>query len=428
MLTVAYLANQFPAAVEPYVKHEVEALRELGVPVITGSVSEAHRNDGEVAPDIVLRPIRAMALGRALWTSLRRWSRISGFVMRVLFHGQEGPIRRFKALVHTLLGASYAVQLEGRRIEHIHAHHGFSASWIAMVAARLLGVDFSMTLHGSDVLLHRAYLDVKLQHCKFCLTVSEYNRKFLVNHYPEADVRKILVARLGVEIPEAGLLRNAVCPDRAQPFRMLAVGRLQAVKDHAFLVQACAQLQDHGLDFRCEIAGDGPERGRLELLIHELGIENRVTLLGHTSAEQTDSLYRQADLVVLTSRSEGIPLVLMEAMARRRLVLAPNITGIPELVVSGKTGFLYEPGFMEDFVGQVMKICRVAGGHNPPGSVCPPESVQSLDWIRHSARLYVSHNFNREKNLRFFTDLFLQRLTGAQSKDLPHACSVLQQI
>jgi glycosyltransferase involved in cell wall biosynthesis len=443
VLTIAYLANQFPVAVEPYVKDEIDALRLRGVHVIAGSVDKVRgEHDENLGPDILLRPTRRSVLAEAIWLCVRRWRRIAGLIVRVVFRGSEGPIRRAKALLQTLLGACYAVRLQGRGVEHIHVHHGFSASWIAMTAARLLGIDFSMTLHGSDVLLHRAYLDVKLQNCKFCLTISEYNRRFLAKHYPEIETTKILVARLGVEIPRVSVSNTFTWHNEAAPFRMLAVGRLHPVKDHAFLVRACARLRDQGLDFCCEIAGEGPERHRLESLIRELGLEKRVMLLGHASAEKTNSLYLRADLVVMTSRSEGIPLVLMEAMARGKLVLAPAITGIPELVTSGQTGFLYKPGSMTDFIKQLTKMPGLVGKgfsythhrdqeegtHQTQSSTVSHCSTQFMQWIQHAARVQVSQNFNRKKNLQFFTDEFLQRVTPAQSKDLPYASSVLQQI
>jgi glycosyltransferase involved in cell wall biosynthesis len=442
MLSVAYLANQFPAAVEPYVTEEIEELRRHGIRVITGTVTRAREGKIRGSPDVVLRPVEGLVLARAVWMCVWRWRRIADLIARVLFHGQEGPIPRVKALLHTLLGACYAVRLEGHGVEHIHAHHGFSASWIAMAAARLLDLDFSMTLHGSDLLLHRAYLDVKLRNCALCLTISEYNRAFIATYYPEIELAKVVVARLGVEIPEAGFPKSIARCNGAEPLRILAIGRLHAVKDHAFLVRACSHLQAQGLDFHCEIAGEGPERRRLEPLIRELELERRVTLLGHIPPEQTDLLYRRADLVVLTSRSEGIPLVLMEAMARGKLVVAPAITGIPELVIAGKTGFLYQPGSMRDFLEQVMEIsCLLRKSplvapethekwaiNDVPSRPNANDSANRLDWVGHAARVQVCHNFNRRKNLQSFTDVFLRRVSPPPGKDLPHASSVLQQI
>ena len=276
-------------------------------------------------------------------------------ILRVIFRGQEGPLQRGKALLHTLLGACYAVLLKPERVEHIHVHHGYFGSWIGMAAARLLGVGFSMTLHGSDLLLHATYLDEKLAHCSFCLTVSEYNRRYILDHYPgvqagEAD--RVAARSRSVQSPASDHVKAL---QRARlGSRLLAVGRLHAVKDHAFLLRACAELYQRGVDFECSIAGAGPERRRLQSLIRKSGLEDRVTLLGHVARGQVPSLYERADVVVLTSRSEGLPLVLMEAMARGKLVLAPAITGIPELVVAGKTGFLYEAGSLDDFVARLM--------------------------------------------------------------------------
>ena len=152
MLTVAYLANQFPSTVEPYVTEEIEELRRRGVRVIPGSVRKPQPGEGsESVPEILLQPFRVITVLRALWLCVVRWSRISSLIARVVFRGKEGPVTRVKALAHTFLGACYAVRLEGRGVDRIHVHHGYFGSWIAMAAARLLGVEFSMTLHGSGV-------------------------------------------------------------------------------------------------------------------------------------------------------------------------------------------------------------------------------------------------------------------------------------
>lgn len=297
-----------------------------------------------------------------------------------------------------------------------------------------------MTLHGSDLLLEaRNYLDVKLENCKFCLTISEYNRQHILNRYPAVSAAKVLVSRLGVEADDrAGL--PAVRPESGRrQLALLAVGRLHAVKDHAFLVRACAELRTRGVDFECSIAGEGPERRRLESLIEKCGLEGRVTLLGHVAREQMNSLYDRADVVVLTSRSEGIPLVLMEAMARGKIVLAPDITGIPELVIAGKTGFLYEPGSLGDFVSRLLMIRSLVQAHGLPD--CRDESAYAfqrhvasagqLDWMRHAARVQVRLNFNRSKNLEAFAGLFLQQIVRQQiisQEGIHHEDSLLQQI
>jgi colanic acid/amylovoran biosynthesis glycosyltransferase len=427
VLTVAYLANQFPSAVEPYVAEEVEELRRRGVRVITGSVRKTREPNREYRAnaEIVLQSLSTMVVLRAVWLCLQRWRTTASLILRVMFRGREGVPQRGKALLHTLLGACYAVMIKAEGVEHIHIHHGYFGSWVGMAAARLLGVGFSMTLHGSDLLLHATYLDEKLAHCSFCLTVSEYNRRYILDHYPGVQPGKLIVARLGVDVcPRESVTR----PTRGSGLTLLAVGRLHAVKDHAFLLRACAELYQRGVDFECSIAGAGPERRRLQSLIRKSGLEDRVTLLGHVARGQVPSLYERADVVMLTSRSEGLPLVLMEAMARGKLVLAPAITGIPELVLSGKTGFLYEVGSLDDFVAQLMLIRSLL--HAPDRRSLHPymlTAAKHLDWVRHAARVQVRHNFNRKNNLESFGGLFIRRI-AAQAGRLPHENSVLQQV
>lgn len=431
MLKVAYLANEFPSPVEPYVGDEIAELRSRGVQVISGSVrTPGPRGEGlfpENEPDVVLQSLTFGIFLRAAWLCLRRWRKLSGLIVRVICRGYEGPIVRIKALLHTSLGACYAVLLAEHEVDHIHAHHGYFGSWIAMTAARLLNVGFSMTLHGSDLLVHASYLDSKLENCSFCLTISEYNRRYIVEQYPQIDGKKIVVSRLGVEIPPS--CRAAVPNSATRALSLLSVGRLHAVKDHAFLIRSCAQLRTRGLDFECLIAGNGPERSRLDSLIRRLGLERHVTLLGHVEHKQMDSLYGRADIVVLTSRSEGIPLVLMEAMAREKIVLAPAMTGIPELIFPGKNGFLYQPGSMGDFLAQVLLIqslLQAEGKRDQEFSLLFSLSKQ-LDWMRHAARVQILHNHNRAKNLATFADLFIRRITPRTESAL-HEDTVLQQI
>jgi glycosyltransferase involved in cell wall biosynthesis len=423
MLTVAYLANQYPAAVEAYVGEEIGELRRRGVNVVAGSVRRAGTArdatiDEPSAAVLHLQPVRMRTLLRALALVVKRWRQISSLVARVLLEGKESPWLRLKALSHTWLGACYAVLLRERGVDHIHVHHGYFGSWIAMVAARLLGIEFSMTLHGSDLLVHGIYLDTKLKNCQSCITISSYNRHYILEHFPEIELQKIIVSRLGVDATPAEASR--VAPGLHGNFNLLAVGRLHAVKDHAFLVHACARLRDSGLDFQCAIAGEGPERRHLELLIRNHRLQDRFTLLGHTAQPELHALYLDANLVVLTSRSEGIPLVLMEAMVRGKIVLAPAITGIPELVIPGKTGFLYEPGNLDDFAQRICLLQSLMQSKNHA-------SPNRLNWIRHAARVQILRNFSRQENLTRFGGAFLN-LIAPHDWSSSHEDPVLQQI
>lgn len=419
MPTIAYLANQFPVPVEPYVMEEIRELRRRGVRVISGSVRRPaapnqHAND---SVDICLEPVHLRTSLRALFLIAKRWKAISPFVGRVLLRGNESVKPRLKALLHTLLGACYATRLRDREVDHIHVHHGYFGAWIAMTAARLLGITFSITLHGSDLLLHQTYLAEKLHHCRFCITISEYNRQYILQHFSEIDPTTIIVSRLGVDVISPTVEIRPPVPIRRK-FSLLIAGRLHPVKNHAFLIQACARLRELGLDFECLIAGEGPERNRLESLIREKQLQDQVTLLGHIAPQEMYSLHQQADVFLLTSLSEGIPLVLMEAMANELIVLAPAITGIPELISHEKTGFLYQAENLDEFVNKVLAIHRMT---------VEAESCEKLHLVRHAARVKIFHDFNRQKSLDRFSDLFLQSISPKPWSS-PHENSVLQQV
>ena len=407
MTTVAYLSNQFPSPVEPYVVDEIRELQRRGVKVIACSARHVSPKDVDASlrhiqsRTLYLFPLRPKAAVHALYLCVRKARAFADLFRRVLLAGRESPLRRARALLHTWLGIYYALLLEGRGVQHIHVHHGYFGAWIAMVAARELNINFSMTLHGSDLLVHRTYLDTKLENCSFCATISAFNRAHILKHYPEIPESKILVKRMGVEFTQSLVsiestqpARTAVCES---PMILLSVGRLHPVKNHAFLIEACCELKSRGRDFVCLIAGEGPERNTLTRLIQRLGLQGNVELLGALPREWLSYYYQIADIVVLTSFSEGIPLVLMEAMAHERTVLAPAITGIPELVEHGRTGFLYRPGSLQDFVNQIEEIWSDRYQHHS---------------LRQAAREHVLTHYNRATNLADFTDTLLTRVHG----------------
>jgi colanic acid/amylovoran biosynthesis glycosyltransferase len=411
---VAYLSNSFPATVEPYVGGEIKELQRRGMRIAPCSV---WRSNSSASPDdsigcavLTVFTWKPWLLLSALSFCIADSAKLKDLLGRLLWTGNESWGQRARGVAHTVLGARLALELKHKNVQHLHVHHGYMAAWIGMVAARLLDIPYSLTLHGSDLLLRPTFLDVKLQNCAVCFTVSEYSRRYLLRQYPQVNPCHVLVQRMGVPVP---LSRHAEWPRRGvdRPFTLLTVGRLHAVKDQAFLVRACAVLKASGGNILCQIAGDGPERERLQELIRRLHLSEEVQLLGYVSRNRLGALYQEADLVVLTSRSEGIPLTLMEAMALGRPVLAPAITGIPELIADGKTGFLYRPGSITDLVDRVDQIRRT---NSTLGPICE------------AAREHVHNFFNLDTNLRQFSDVFLKQILGAQEG--VNADSLLQQV
>jgi glycosyltransferase involved in cell wall biosynthesis len=300
MKTVAYIANEFPSPIEPYVMDEINELRRRGVKVICcsgkrvaqGALGLAERAFWKetlyfqpLSDDQLMRAARRLASDRrSVWQMLRP-----------LMLDRASLSLRVRALGHTLMGSALAEQLAPLKVEHIHCHHGYFASWMALVAARLLGIDFSFTLHGSD-LLHRAdLLDAKLRACKFCVTVSEFNRQYLFRNYPSTPAAKVMVQRLGVDPILPQLFESASKAQDHSPFCLLAVGRLHPVKDYSFLIRACGDLRSKGFDFICWIVGEGGERAALERQIAKLGLQGHVHLVGHISRHEVAGYYVHAD-------------------------------------------------------------------------------------------------------------------------------------
>jgi glycosyltransferase involved in cell wall biosynthesis len=254
----------------------------------------------------------------------------------------------------------------------------------------------------------RIYSLPNWRECRFCVTVSDFNRRHILMNFPSTPASKVVVQRLGVDrVPRT---IAAVAKPEPRRFCLLSVGRLHAVKNYGFLIQACAALRSYGLDFLCRIVGEGPERPALEILIEELRLRDQVLLLGHVDRTDLSSYYRYADLIALTSLSEGLPVVLMEAMAHEKFVLAPAITGIPELVEHRRTGFLYKSGSLTDFVSTVRWIL---------------DHKVLLGAVERAAAKSIAANYDRQQNLRQFADQFLARIAQPESQ---YASSLLQQV
>lgn len=415
-MTIAYIANEFPSPLEPYVMDEITELRRRGVQVVCCSGKRVLQNGLSLAERAFWKETRyfqplsddelVRALGRLASNRRNLWR----LLRPLMWERSASPGRRIRALGHTVMGAALAEQLAPLEVEHIHAHHGYFASWMALTAARLLGIGFSFTLHGSDLLQRADLLAAKLRACQFCVTVSDYNRQFILRNYPATPSEKIVVQRLGVDRVRSGPTSAPTAEGGQQRFCLLSVGRLHRVKDYHFLIRACAELRKQGLDFLCWIVGEGPERPALEREIVARGLEGPVRLIGQVPRTALRSYYRYADLVVMTSKSEGIPVVLMEAMSHAKLVLAPAITGIPELVEHQRTGFLYQPASLPDFVSAVTWI---------------HDHRASLSGIQRAAAASIAASYNRQRNLRAFAEQFLARISQS---DGDHAHPVLQQV
>ena len=329
----------------------------------------------------------------------------------LLFDPRASASLRLRALGHTLMGAALADDLAPLNVRHIHAHHGYFASWMALVAARLLDIGFSFTLHGSDLLLRADLLAPKLSACSFCITVSEFNRRYILRNYPSIPAEKILVQRLGVDRVLSWPSQRTSAPARESP--LLYVGRWTAAP-HSRITRSFSRpappSAPRALTFFAGLSARAPSARRWNARSRGSDSSPTFTWSGMCRARGLVPYYRNADLVVSTSKSEGVPVALMEAMSHERIVLAPAITGVPELVEDGRTGFLYAPGSLPSFLDRVGWIYA---------------NQASLAEIRRAAAARIAASFNRQRNLLTFVEQFLARIPNLGGD---HAHPVLQQV
>jgi glycosyltransferase involved in cell wall biosynthesis len=226
-------------------------------------------------------------------------------------------------------------------IDHLHAHFGTIATTTARLAARMAGITYSFTAHAKDI-YHESVDDgelrAKLADASAVITVSDYNLRYLRDKFGEAADRVVHVNN-GLDLNEFPFAD----PVGREPL-ILAVGRLVEKKGFATLVRACAHLRDSGRSFRCEIAGGGELAVKLSKLVRELGLDGRVRLVGQQPQEMIrEKLLRASVLaapcVVAANRDrDGLPTILVEAMAMGTPCISTDVTGIPEILKHGETG------------------------------------------------------------------------------------------
>lgn len=233
--------------------------------------------------------------------------------------------------------AMLAQLMRKHSLSHLHNHFSDSSCSVAAMAAELGGFTFSFTMHGPAEFLEPRlwWIDEKVRRALFVNCISHFCRSQAMLFSPVDCWDKLMIVHCGVE-PDLFEMRQHTGRGK----KLLFVGRLAAAKGLPVLLDAIAKLDDVTL----EIAGDGPDRLMLVEQARRLGIAERVRFLGYQSQAQVRDLLKQADIFVLTSFAEGVPVVLMEAMAAGVPVITTQIAGIPELVEDGESGLLIAPG------------------------------------------------------------------------------------
>lgn len=331
-MRIGYLVNTYPRASHSFIRREVHALERQGHHIHrfamrsdrAALVDPADLAEDDRTEHLLKHPLR-MAVSAIGW--------LARHPLRAAKALRMG--RGLRHLVYMAEGAQIARRCKAEGITHLHAHFGTNSTTVAMLAHALGGPQFSFTTHGPEEFDAPVALDLpsKIRHAAFAVAISSFGRSQLCRWCEVADWPRLHVVHCGVEpdrFPDPAPVRGAP--------HFVAIGRLAEQKGFALLVEAMADV-----DATLTLVGDGPLRGQIEAAIAANGLGARVTLTGWADEARVRAELAAAHALVLPSFAEGLPMVVMEAMASGRPVIATTIAGVPELVTQD-TGWLVPAG------------------------------------------------------------------------------------
>jgi colanic acid/amylovoran biosynthesis glycosyltransferase len=261
-------------------------------------------------------------------------------------------------LMYFLEACTLADWMRDEEIQHVHAHFGTNSTEVAQLAHLLGGPGYSFTVHGPEEFDKPKFLHLtrKIRDAAFVVAISSYGRSQLWRWLPAEDWHKVHVVHCALE--KVFFQAEDALTQPSAP-RLVNVGRLCAQKGQLLLVEAAALLRREGIEFELVFAGDGEMRGPIEEAVRRHGLGDRVRILGWVDSATVRAQLLEARALVLPSFAEGLPVVIMEAMAVGRPVVTTRIAGIPELVREGIDGWLVPPGDIGQ-LKEAMKACLAA--------------------------------------------------------------------
>ena len=399
---VAYLVSRFPRLTETFVVEEALAVRQAGAEV---DLYPLHRERAtvvqpaaeELAPHVHHHRLVSLPVLVSQWRALRRhpgaYLATAAAVVRHNWGSRRllvGAIAAFPLAVHL------ARTFEDRGVEHVHAHFATHPAVVAYVIGRLSAIPFSFTAHGSDLHRDRHMLAEKVRRATFVVAISDHNRQVILDECGSRVADRVVVIHCGVDLAS---FAPAAPQDRLGdgPVRLCCIGTLHEVKGQTHLIEAARRAADGGVAVEVSFIGGGPDREQLEAQAEAAGLGSAVAFLGSLTRPQVQAALQASDILVCPSvpsadgRREGLPVVLLEAMAAGVPVIASRLSGIPEAVIHERTGLLVDPG---DVDGLAAAITRLASG---------PELARTLSA---EAQRHVAAEFDVHDSARRLVALF----------------------
>jgi glycosyltransferase involved in cell wall biosynthesis len=344
--------SRFPRLSETFVLGEILAVeaQEVDVelfPLLRERADIVHPEAAALSERARFQPFVSVPILRSHAYFLRRDPRRYASTLWALLRGTWGSANFFVGalgIFPKVVHQARAMEAEG--VDHVHCHFSNHPAAAGFLISRLVGIPYSFTAHGFDLHVDRHMLCQKVADAAFVVPISEYNRRLIVEECGERADAKLVVIHCGVD---TGFFRPREGTIPKRPFTIACVGTLHEVKGQGYLVEACRLLAETGLDVRCTLVGEGPDRAALARQIDSAGLRGRVEMVGRRTRAEVAELLGRAHVLAAPSvptkegKREGIPVVLMEAMACGVPVVASGISGIPELVDDETTGLLVPP-------------------------------------------------------------------------------------
>ena len=360
-MKIAYLINDYPKVSHSFIRREIQALERLGIEVqrlalrgwagiLPDDDDARERTRTRYVLNDGLLPLVAATL-RVLIHAPRRFLAALRLTLRVA-RRSDRPLPYH--LAYLAEACRILPWLAASGAQRVHAHFGTNSTDVAMLVSALGGPPYSFTAHGPEEFVRPIGLEEKIRRADFVVAVSSFGRSQLWLHTEYAQWPKIKVVHCGVD---PAFHDRPADPPPASP-RLICVGRLVAEKGQLLLIEAAARLADQGTPFELVFAGDGPIRPQVEELIRRYGLAGCVRITGWISGAQVRDEVLAARALVLPTWAEGLPVVIMEAMALRRPVLTTFIAGIPELVQHGETGWLIPAGSVDELTCALVDCLR----------------------------------------------------------------------
>lgn len=351
-MKVAYIVSRFPSSSETFIARELNHVAlaedvEVEVHSLFPPTETLVHPSAKPWLEKVRRPRPAEGMRDLGWWMLRAPGSVLAVVGTVLRSCARQPGYLGRSLATVPVAASIARRVRASGTEHVHAHYATFPALAAWACRRLTGVPYSITVHAHDIFVTQAMLSEKVKDAAFVDAISAYNREFLRPFGGDSET-PVHVIHCGIELDRYAYRPRK--PPAEGPVQALCVASLQEHKGHRVLLEAIATAEGPVSRVRLAFVGDGPERPRLESLARELSIADRVLFAGSQPEDEVQRRLSEAHLFVLPSlvardgQMEGLPVVLMESLACGVTTVASSLSGIPEIIKDGQTGYLATPG------------------------------------------------------------------------------------